>query len=377
MKKTSILLGIILMTNSCFHDDCPETIERVLIYPVDKMTIDNSTTRWYKTSYLFSNISFVMELNKSGGRESCEPYTTNAIHESSVRLLCNKPLYPNGISIPAYVDIKEYFDTNEDCYVAGYIEGYIYTLKTDYRSIFQNDRYTIIVEAKSSKNELFKDSCMVTINSEDSIVFNPRLTYGTVNDNDNNTYKTIVIGNQTWMAENLRTRKYANGELIGTTTPSTLDISKTINPRYQWASGSEEGNAATSGRLYTWYTVTDSRNLCPDGWHIPSREEWDTLTTYLGIHPIAHKMREENEIHWSYDPNYPTTNESGFTALPSGRREASGKFECKGPSYWWTNTAYDEENSFYFTIGWDGSIPEPYVYAYPKSSGFSVRCIKD
>ena len=97
--------------------------------------------------------------------------------------------------------------------------------------------------------------------------------YGAVTDIDGNVYKTIIIGVQTWMAENLRTKRYNNGDLIETTTPATLDINAEIIPKYQWAYSGYEDNVATYGRLYTWYTLTDSRKVCPSGWHVPSDAE--------------------------------------------------------------------------------------------------------
>ena len=100
-------------------------------------------------------------------------------------------------------------------------------------------------------------------------------------------YTTVTIGTQVWMAENLKTTKYSNGDSIGTTSPATLDISIESAPKYQWAYDGNESNVTTHGRLYTWYTVTDSRNVCPIGWHLPTDAEWSTLTTYLGGEGVA------------------------------------------------------------------------------------------
>lgn len=102
-----------------------------------------------------------------------------------------------------------------------------------------------------------------------------------VKDIDGNAYRTITIGTQVWMAENLKTTRYRNGDLIETTTPATLDIEGERTPEYQWAYDGNESNVATYGRLYTWYVATDSRNVCPTGWHVPSDDEWIVLTDYL------------------------------------------------------------------------------------------------
>ena len=106
--------------------------------------------------------------------------------------------------------------------------------------------------------------------------------FGTVVDIEGNIYKTVKIGTQWWMAENLRTSKYNTGDSIGTTYPETLNISVESAPKYQWVYPGGESSLATYGRLYTWYAITDSSALCPTGWHVPSDAEWTVLTDYLG-----------------------------------------------------------------------------------------------
>jgi uncharacterized protein (TIGR02145 family) len=85
----------------------------------------------------------------------------------------------------------------------------------------------------------------------------------TVKDIDGNVYQTVTIGTQVWMAKNLMTTKYSNGDLIGTTTPAILNIEGESAPEYQWAYDGNENNVATHGRLYTWFVATDSRKVCP------------------------------------------------------------------------------------------------------------------
>jgi len=138
----------------------------------------------------------------------------------------------------------------------------------------------------------------------------------TVTDVDGNVYHTVEIGTQVWMVENLKTTKYRNGDLIGTTTPATLDISSEATPKYQWAFEGNESNVNTYGRLYTWWAVTDIRGVCPTGWHVPTEDDWITLTTYLGGEDVAGgKLKEAGTTHW-WAPNEGATNSSGFTALP-------------------------------------------------------------
>ena len=209
------------------------------------------------------------------------------------------------------------------------------------------------------------------------VIFNSDLTYGTVMDIDGNAYKTIQIGTQTWMAENLKTTKYANGDLIGTTTPDTLDILNESAPKYQWAYDGNESIVALYGRLYTWFAVTDSRNVCPTGWHVPSDEEWSTLGTNLGGYD-AGKLRETGTFHW-LSPNNGATNETGFTALPGGFRYYDGSYLFnRSAGYWFSSTEYSDytmNHAYIMDIYYNNS--SIYRDDFNKREGCSVRCIKD
>jgi uncharacterized protein (TIGR02145 family) len=215
----------------------------------------------------------------------------------------------------------------------------------------------------------------ISCKKEDDITDKPILT-GTVTDIDSNTYKTVEIGEQWWMAENLKVTRYRNGDSIGTTTPATMDISGESTPKYQWANDGIEASVGVYGRLYTWYAVKDNRSVCPVGWHVPSHAEWTELTDYLGGEEVAGgKLKEAGLTHWS-DPNEGATNSSGFTALPGGNRFNTGGFYNVGLlGFWWSTTEYDA------TIAWsrvmylnDASVGR---YSDYKVFGFSVRCVKD
>ncbi len=198
----------------------------------------------------------------------------------------------------------------------------------------------------------------------------------TVTDIDGNVYNTVTIGTQVWMRENLKVTKYRNSESIGTTTPATLDISGEASPKYQWAYDGNESNVATYGRLYTWYAATDSRGLCPTGWHLPTDAEWTTLTDYLGGASVAGgKMKEAGTAYWN-SPNAGADNSSGFTALPGGLRGDNGAFgNILRVGVWWSSTelfapyAWDRDMSY-----GDGMVSRN---ANPEAAGFSVRCVKD
>lgn len=201
---------------------------------------------------------------------------------------------------------------------------------------------------------------------------------GAVSDVDGNVYNTVTIGTQVWMKENLKTTKFRNGDLIGTTTPATLEINTPIfpTPIYQWAYEGNESNVTAYGRLYTWYAATDSRGLCPTGWHLPSDAEWTTLFTFLGGEQIAgDKLRERGTTHWE-SSNDNVTNSSGFTALPGGSRQDTGRFYAIGLiAEWWSsegnNTIWAESIFISYGLSHAGR-------AYPaKSFGLSIRCLRD
>ena len=202
-------------------------------------------------------------------------------------------------------------------------------------------------------------------------------TPATVTDIDGNVYHTVTIGTQVWMVENLKTTKYSNGDLIGTTTPATLDIMSESTPKYQWAYNDEESKVATYGRLYTWYAVADSRNVCPTGWHVPSDAEWTTLTTYLGGLSVAGaKLKEKGTAHWE-SPNTGATNESGYTALPGGFRYAEGLFSyIEKQCVLQSSSETDADNACSLMLQYDDANFGQSCYSQ-KKQGYSVRCVRD
>lgn len=195
-----------------------------------------------------------------------------------------------------------------------------------------------------------------------------------IKDIEGNVYKTVQIGTQVWMAENLKTKCYSNGDLIGTTTPATLYIQLEKAPKYQWAYDGDDNNAAVYGRLYSGYAITDNRNVCPTGWHIPTSKEWTRLVNYLGSENLALKLKETGTSHWLTTND--GTNESGFTALPGGQRYDEGLFVWKGYScIWWA--ALENPSTWAYEFSISIHSPNSNIYSTPNSYGLSVRCIKD
>ncbi len=216
------------------------------------------------------------------------------------------------------------------------------------------------------------------------------VTWGerTVTDIDGNIYKTVKIGNQIWMAENLKVTRYRNGDPIPDGS-QIGDYSNEIEPQYRFAYNDNERYVAIYGRLYTWYVVNDERNICPIGWHIPSDEEYRELELYLGMSEldtglicslenniISGKLKERGTLHWN-SPNVGATNESGFTALPAGYRQRyNDNFDFLG-SYacFWTSTEHDGINAWYRHLYSETSgICRTRNL---KNYGFSIRCVKN
>lgn len=196
-------------------------------------------------------------------------------------------------------------------------------------------------------------------------VFTPLLS-----DIDGNFYHAVTIGAQEWMIENLKTSRFDDGTAIPLITDGTT-WSNLNTPGYCWYNN-DIAYKITYGAYYNGYTV-DNPKLCPTGWHIPDDQDWTTLITYLGGAGIAGgKMKEIGLSHWA-SPNAGATNSSGFTALPGGRRFSDGSFHnISWNANFWSFTATN-----YYNLIWQNTV----VYTIPiyleKTSGYSVRCIKD
>ena len=201
----------------------------------------------------------------------------------------------------------------------------------------------------------------------------------TVTDVQGNVYATVQIGTQRWMAENLRTTKFCNGE----------DIPQISNDN-NWNTATTPGwcvynadptNDTLFGKLYNWFTVSDPRNACPCGWHVPSDAEFTTLTDFLGTESVAGgKMKAIGTLSggdglWSI-ANFEATNESGFTGLPGGGRASGAQFSGVNVNAWFWNSS-----SYTATTAWRRIIenlsPGVTRSEVNKKTGCSVRCVQD
>ena len=206
---------------------------------------------------------------------------------------------------------------------------------------------------------------------------------GTVRDIDGNTYQTIRSGDQWWMAENLRVSKYRDGTPILFATDSA-DNEVMRNDMYWIYNNNESGEMDTYGALYNWYAVVDSRNVAPEGWHVPEASEWQVLVDNLGGEVVAGSyMKQTGTILW--EDNAGATNQSGFTALPGGIYEHSGSWgdepSCRGlgySAYFWSATAV--EDSIYggaWCCRLYSRSSEVSRDGHSEWGGLSVRCVKD
>jgi uncharacterized protein (TIGR02145 family) len=216
----------------------------------------------------------------------------------------------------------------------------------------------------------------IPINTIDSITYNSGIvtTPGAGVTYNGYTYSSIVLGNgQEWMAENLRTTSYSNGDPI----PNVIDATQWGNlTSGAYAYYNNDSQYETPyGNLYNWYTVNDSRNLCPTGWHVPSDTEWSVLTDYLGGETIAGgKMKSLSTQYWA-SPNANATNEINFSGLPGGNRTDFGFNYIGYYGYWWSSTEYTSGVSWFRQLSYnDVNVGRNAQY---KDHGISVRCLKD
>ena len=195
-----------------------------------------------------------------------------------------------------------------------------------------------------------------------------------VTDIEGNTYKTVQIGDQIWMAENLKTSILSDGTVI----PDVSDAaewSSLATPGLCWYDNDEQSNKQIYGALYNYHSA-NSGKLCPDGWHVPSKDDWQTLREVLGDTTTGGgMMKEEGTLHWKA-PNTGAVNSNGFSALPAGIRYFEGTYASV--SYFtsfWSSTESDSDNGWYLSLYYSNAVAA--MNRIYKNYGLSVRCIKN
>lgn len=206
-----------------------------------------------------------------------------------------------------------------------------------------------------------------------------------VRDADGNRYRTVVIGEQEWMVENLKTTHYNDGTPIA----NVQDVTNWRNvdaPAYVWYEN-DSINKEPYGALYNWHAVGNSKGLCPAGWRVASDEDWKVLEQLLGMAPEqiegtglrganeGAKLKEAGTTKWE-SPNEGASDDLGLNVIPSGRRDSSGRFYDKGTgSTIWTSSETSASSAYYrhfannvTTIGRNPGGD--------KKFGLAVRCIR-
>ena len=198
-------------------------------------------------------------------------------------------------------------------------------------------------------------------------------------DADGNIYTLLVIGAQTWLLENLKTTKYNDGSPIPTGLSDANwaleDGSAGHDGAFSYPNNSS-ANKAIYGLLYNFSAVVNAKGMAPVGCHIATDADYQTLQTYLGGSGVASgKMKEAGTTHWT-TPNTGATNESGFTALPAGRRTQVGAYSLFGTyGIYWESTSYNATNAYRrYMVNTDDNLATDYTL---KLNGFSVRCLLD
>jgi uncharacterized protein (TIGR02145 family) len=236
------------------------------------------------------------------------------------------------------------------------------------------------VNTGDAVNKAYVDLLLARIEALEDFVGYPSFT----DSRDGHQYKVVLIGNQIWMAENLKYLPSVVGPATAGSTPYfyVYGYNGTVV-----ADAKATANYNTYGVLYNWHAAMNAaasstakpsgvQGVCPTGWHLPSDAEWTQLFDYLGETSVAGgKLKETGTSHWSY-PNTGATNETGFTALPGGRRDIDGSFNYVGDyGVWWSATEESANGAWFWDMSYsNGSVFKDYLY---KQLGFSIRCVRD
>jgi uncharacterized protein (TIGR02145 family) len=221
----------------------------------------------------------------------------------------------------------------------------------------------------------------------------------TVTDIDGNVYGTIKIGNQVWMTENLRTTRFRNGDAIPTTATAEQNIILETDPVYQWPANNNLSTLEKYGRLYTWYAAADNRGLAPEGWRLPTQEDFENLQLYLiknGYNydgtTAANKVAKSLSAKTDWIPttveglqsgpgtppnNLQLNNTSGFKAYPAGARDHEGPFDMVGEfAGFFTSQTSNVSGSYAVSAQLYNTMIVLNISQTYKRYGLSVRCIK-
>jgi uncharacterized protein (TIGR02145 family) len=232
------------------------------------------------------------------------------------------------------------------------------------------------VTDNTGKTYYSEESTFSTPPSETS-QFNPNKSYGTMADIEGNQYKTVEIGGQTWMAENLKVSKFNDGSLINEVLSPNV-FTNGGNPAWCYYNDSVEYNDL-HGKLYNYYVTMNVKNVCPTGWHIPNSDDINSLMNYLSNNPGG-KLKAIGYNYWN-SPNVGATNETGFSAIGTGYRSNDFWGNKSVVEYWCKNGT--SANILGINAGMEGGsnqFTSDLYYNFENltsNKGYSIRCIKD
>jgi uncharacterized protein (TIGR02145 family) len=193
-------------------------------------------------------------------------------------------------------------------------------------------------------------------------------TFGSVSDIDGNTYKTVVIGGATWMAQNLKTTKFKNGDPLLKLAAGSEWL--TAGSSGYFAYNDHEGMISVYGYLYNGYAKSDARGVCPSGWHVAKPGDWTALAAALGGEGAAGgRMKEQGTAHWATINN--SDNQSGFTGVPGGSMYRGALTDMGTDGYHWST---GDGDFFYLT---NNQVDLRHKNTALMTEGLSIRCVKD
>ncbi|MBS3740895.1 MAG: fibrobacter succinogenes major paralogous domain-containing protein [Candidatus Cloacimonetes bacterium] len=272
-------------------------------------------------------------------------------------------------------------DINGDSINASYCYYNIYFADTPDIDINNTDNFV----SRTTLTDFTHESAITSTNLFYTIT---ATRYGTVTDIDCNEYGTIIIGDQEWMAENLKVTHYRNGDAIPNVTNNSTWAGLSSGAYCYYNNNSANGD--TYGALYNWFAVNDSRGLAPEGWHVPTDDEIKQLEMYLGLSQSQANntswrgTNEGSKLAGGYElwhngslRDNPEFDTSGFSFFPGGYRyynDGSFNYSMTYYGYLWASTEYNSLNGWYRLLYSNNT--KVYRHFYFKQNGFSVRCVK-
>ena len=290
--------------------------------------------------------------------------TQNILDLQETSAAFNVLVYPAGGNIPVILEKGIVYSTSPNPSILDSKST------TDISMGISKVNISNLIEGTTYYAKSFAKSATLILYGEEKVFSTPISNTEIVTDVNGNTYQTVLIGNQTWMKENLRVTKYRNGDVI-----PNVHIDRQNSISGAWSYYLDDSYYDSNfGKLYNWYAATDARGICPNSWHMPSTDEWQTLRNFLGEQPGT-KLKENNPTYWGAHWKDNPTNSSGFSARGAGLFYSYISSEIKESARFWSSQAYDTQNAFIRVLSFDQ--PEFPAATVPKGYQVSIRCIKD